>query len=109
MRDCVDLPDAWWAELRRTIDVVAATPMDRVGVGQDLVTTRIRHRFGDGISTEVSAWETVHGDLHWSNLMQPEFGLLDREMWGRGPAGVDAATLLQARRSVFLASATRWS
>ncbi|WP_090011488.1 hypothetical protein [Lentzea albidocapillata] len=39
-------------------------------------------------------WETVHGDLHWANLMGPKFGLLDRESWGRGPAGTDAATLL---------------
>jgi aminoglycoside phosphotransferase (APT) family kinase protein len=35
----------------------------------------------------------VHGDLHWSNLVHPRFGLLDWELWGRGPAGTDAATL----------------
>lgn len=38
-------------------------------------------------------WATIHGDLHWNNLLMPDFGLLDWELWGRGPAGTDAATL----------------
>lgn len=35
----------------------------------------------------------VHGDLHWNNLLVPDFALVDWELWGRGPAGLDAATL----------------
>jgi hypothetical protein len=93
LRQMIDLPDTWWAELQRTLGVITATPTNRVGVGQDLVTSRIRQQFGGSVDTEVSEWETVHGDLHWSNLMRPEFALLDWEMWGRGPSGTDAATL----------------
>lgn len=93
LRQMINLSDTWWTELRRTLEVVAATPTTRISVDQDLVTSRIRQRFGEVIGTAVSRWETAHGDLHWGNLMQPEFGLLDWEMWGRGPAGTDAATL----------------
>ncbi|WP_313888308.1 aminoglycoside phosphotransferase [Lentzea alba] len=94
LREPIDLPDAWWAELRRTIDVVASTPTDRVNTDQERVRSRIRQRLGDSTDPVVSQWETVHGDLHWANLMKPGFGLLDWEWWGRGVAGTDAATLL---------------
>ena len=94
LREPIDLPDAWWAELRHTIDAVASTPTNRVNADQELVSNRIRQRFGDAMKPVVSQWETVHGDLHWANLMGPAFGLLDWEWWGRGPAGTDAATLL---------------
>lgn len=40
-----------------------------------------------------TAWTTVHGDLHWANVLGPDFGLLDWEFWGCGPVGFDAATL----------------
>ncbi|WP_146134754.1 phosphotransferase [Actinopolyspora mortivallis] len=46
-----------------------------------------------GARRPVLDWETVHGDLHWANLLRPELGLLDWSLWGRGPAGTDAATL----------------
>lgn len=94
LREPVDLPEEWWAELRRTVDVVGATPTERVNANQERVSSRIRQRFGDSADTTVSRWETVHGDLHWANLMGPDFGVLDWEWWGRGPAGTDAATLL---------------
>ncbi len=94
LREPIDLPDAWWAELRRTVDMVASTPTDRVNTDQERVRSRIRQRFGDSMDPVVSQWETVHGDLHWANLMRPGFGLLDWEWWGRGVAGTDAATLL---------------
>jgi hypothetical protein len=93
LRQALDLPDQWWTELRRTIDVVAATPTDRVNADQALVTGRIQQHFGNSVNPVVRYWETVHGDLHWANLMGPEFGLLDWELWGRGPVGTDAATL----------------
>lgn len=92
LREAVELPDSWWAELRASIDVLRATPTERVSTDQDRVSERIR----DALGAEVCAqeWETVHGDLHWGNLLAPQFALLDWEMWGRGPAGTDAATLL---------------
>jgi hypothetical protein len=93
LRHAIDLPDRWWTELRRTVEVVAAAPTDRVHADQALVTGRIQQHFGNSVNPVVRHWETVHGDLHWANLMRPDFGLLDWELWGRGPAGTDAATL----------------
>jgi hypothetical protein len=93
LRHAIDLPDRWWTDLRRTIEVIAATPTDRVHADQALVTGRIQQHFGNSVNPVVCHWETVHGDLHWANLMGPDFGLLDWELWGRGPAGTDAATL----------------
>jgi hypothetical protein len=94
LRVPVDLSPEWWTELRRTITTVARTPTHRVNTDQDKVTDRIRQRFGDAVDPTVTEWETVHGDLHWANLFGPRFGLLDWELWGSGPAGTDAATLL---------------
>lgn len=88
------LGPAWWSALRRTLATLAATPTRRVHADQERVSYRIRRAFGDQVDTYVDRWETVHSDLHWNNLMQPEFGLLDWEGWGRGPAGTDAAILL---------------
>jgi thiamine kinase-like enzyme len=36
----------------------------------------------------------VHGDLHWANLLAPQLGIVDWELWGRGPAGLDVSSLL---------------
>lgn len=94
LRHAADLPDEWWTELRRTSEAIAATPTERVNADQALVTGRMQQHFGNSVNPVVREWETVHGDLHWANLMGPEFGLLDWESWGRGPAGTDAATLL---------------
>ena len=94
LRCAIDLPDQWWTELRSTIEAVAATPTERVHADQALVTGRIQQHFGNSVNPVVRQWETVHGDLHWANLMGPGFTLLDWELWGRGPAGTDAATLL---------------
>jgi hypothetical protein len=94
LRHAIDLPDQWWTQLRGTIDVVTKTPTNRVNADQALVTGRIQQYFGNSVNPVVRHWETVHGDLHWANLTGPDFGLLDWELWGRGPAGTDAATLL---------------
>lgn len=88
----VDLPEAWWAELRRSIDVLRVTLTRRVYTDQARVTERAVAAFGEDLP--IQRWETVHGDLHWENLLTPQFGLVDWEMWGRGPVGTDAATLL---------------
>lgn len=92
LRAAVDLPNAWWAKLRRSLDLLRVTPTDRTYSDQARVTERAFAAFGDDLP--IQQWETVHGDLHWENLLAPRFGLLDWEMWGRGPAGTDAATLL---------------
>lgn len=88
----VDLPDAWWTELRGSIDRLRASTTRRLHSTAQRVADRTRGVYGTAL--DVPAWETVHGDLHWENLLAPEFGLVDWELWGRGPAGTDAATLL---------------
>lgn len=88
----LDLPEQWWLELRRSLEAVAATQTSRQCVEAGQLATRVR-RFG--VETDISTlrWETAHGDLHWANLFQPQFAIIDWEWWGRGPAGLDAATL----------------
>jgi hypothetical protein len=85
------LPERWWAELRRTLDALRATPTRRVHADQDRITGRAQAALGRDLP--IRRWETVHGDLHWNNLHVDPFGLVDWELWGRGPAGTDAASL----------------
>jgi len=87
-----DPPDAWWAGLRIGLRSLAATVTDRVSIDQDKVDRRVRTAFGEDVRVPIQRWETVHGDLHWANLLNP-LGILDWELWGRGPVGTDAATL----------------
>jgi hypothetical protein len=90
LRFVPDLPDAWWTELRRSLEVLRGHPTDRFAErGQSC--DRVRDVLG--IELHIDQFETVHGDLHWNNVLGPDFGLLDWEMWGRGPAGMDAASL----------------
>lgn len=92
LQAAVELPEAWWADLREGIDALRATPTARTYTTSERVARRTRDIYGTEL--HVTEWETVHGDLHWENLLAPEFGLVDWELWGRGPAGTDAATLL---------------
>lgn len=87
------LSPAWWDDLSAGLQKLASTPTRRVNADQSKVIERIGDRFG-AVDATVTRWATVHGDLHWANLLRPDFGLLDWELWGRGPAGTDAATLL---------------
>lgn len=88
-----DLTKSWFTDLWRTLTVVATTPTGRSNADQQRVTDRVTARFGADVDTTVTQWVTVHGDLHWSNVMLPRLAILDWELWGRGPAGTDAATL----------------
>jgi len=94
LRKDPELPKSWFTELWRTFAAVATTPTARTNADQARITERISTRFGTNVDTTVTQWVTVHGDLHWSNLMRPRLAMLDWELWGRGPAGADAATLL---------------
>ncbi len=104
LRNPVELSDRWWAELRTSVDLLRSTPTARVSADQAKVTQRVQAAFGP-LDLRVEEWETVHGDLQWSNLVVPRFGLLDWELWGRGPAGTDAATLYC--HSLLVPSVTR--
>lgn len=89
----IDLPRTWWSELRLSLDRLAATATERVCVSADDMVERVRTQLGIDLDPTALTWTTVHGDLHWGNLYRPRFALLDWEGWGRGPTGVDAATL----------------
>lgn len=93
VREPVELPDRWWDGLETALAGIAATGTDRVNVSRAKAERRIRGRFGEQLDLPAPPWVTAHGDLHWGNLLGPEFGLLDWESWGQGPAGLDAATL----------------
>jgi hypothetical protein len=89
----VDLEDAWWAELRLSLDALADHPTDRVCLGTDLLQRWLLASFGVTIDPGALSWSTAHGDLHWANLTNPGCWLLDWESWGSAPAGYDAALL----------------
>jgi hypothetical protein len=91
-----ELPQNWWAQLHRAVAIIRATPTTRFAQYTHTKSGRIRKVFGERVAETLqhhTRWETAHGDLHWNNLLCPEFGLLDWELWGLGPVGADAATL----------------
>lgn len=93
LRTDIALSEKWWSELRRSLHQLASAPTTRTIVTQARINGLVRTAFGERHELRINHWETVHGDLHWSNLLQPQLGILDWEMWGKGPAGTDAATL----------------
>ncbi|MGQ0775689.1 MAG: aminoglycoside phosphotransferase [Pseudonocardiales bacterium] len=93
LRTEVELSDRWWRELRRSLSRLAGAPTPRITVTQSRINGLVRAAFGHHRNLQIKHWETVHGDLHWGNLLQPQLGILDWEMWGQGPTGTDAATL----------------
>lgn len=93
LRTHIVLPDQWYSQLRRSLHRLASAPTTRTTVTQARVDALVRAAFGQHHQLRVIHWEAVHGDLHWNNLLHPQLGILDWEMWGQGPAGTDAATL----------------
>lgn len=93
LREDPQLPDEWWQSLRHAVYRLRATPTTRVSTDETKIQGRVRQAFAGDFAVEVNTWETVHGDLHWANLHRDGFGILDWESWGRGPAGLDPATL----------------
>lgn len=92
LRTEIELPEGWHSELRQSLRRLAVVPTSRITVTQSRINGLARAAFGHR-QLQVYHWETVHGDLHWGNLMHPRLGILDWEMWGKGPAGTDIATL----------------
>jgi hypothetical protein len=92
-----DLPPSWWEGLAAGLAVLHAVSATRVvHTGWDQLA-QVREVLG--VEVDVTGWETSHGDLHWANLLTDPrpaagAGLVDWELWGRRPAGYDAAMLL---------------
>lgn len=106
LRDELDLPASWWSQLRHALDALRAVPTARIRKDESAIRTSVHEAFG--LTVAVRQWETVHGDLHWANLLQPDLGLLDWEHWGRGPAGTDAASLYCYSLLAPATAATVW-
>lgn len=87
------LDDDWWQQLTASLDALAAQPTERVHIGQQQVTRRLRQYYADRTDPTVDYWVTAHTDLHWNNLTRPRCHLLDWEGWGAAPLGYDQATL----------------
>ncbi len=87
------LSDDWFNGLRGTLSGLEGIRTERVCCRQDLITRRVQERFGD-VDARIEQWVTCHGDVHWANLTSPELYLLDWEVWGLGPKGLDPAFLL---------------
>lgn len=93
LREELDLPDRWWADLRSALDALAEHPTERGELTQEDVTNRLLAYFGSGIEPTITRWTTAHNDLNWGNVTAPQVFLLDWESWGRKMAGYDAASL----------------
>jgi hypothetical protein len=74
LRTDVELSDKWYSELRRSLHRLASVPTTRITVTQTRVNGLVRAAFGQHRNPQVNRWETVHGDLHWGNLLQPRLG-----------------------------------
>lgn len=88
------LSDTWWAEIRSSLDVISRVSTDRFAE-RGRASRHIRRVFGDELADRLRPTEfaTAHADLHWSNMLAEPFAMVDWEMWGRGPVGMDAASL----------------
>ncbi|WTW96563.1 hypothetical protein OG216_25775 [Streptomycetaceae bacterium NBC_01309] len=104
----IDLPDAWWGDLRRTLGIVARARTQRTIVHQDRIDVVVPEQLGIKAPT-LRAMAPAHGSLHWANLTKgaPDLGpdlsaevgtepgpdLLGWAAWGRAPFAYDAAVL----------------
>ncbi|MGW6388955.1 hypothetical protein ACWFR1_00320 [Streptomyces sp. NPDC055103] len=101
----IELPSAWWADLRSALNALATVPTDREAVRQRWIDKNFRRFLGiDPI--QVRHFTTGHADLHWSNLTSGALVLHDWESWGRLPVGYDVG-LLHAYTLTVPATAAR--
>ncbi|MET8183762.1 hypothetical protein [Streptomyces sp. NPDC005336] len=88
----VDLPDAWWRDLKKALADTSTTPTSRIAVRQGWVDKSFTRLLGIP-PVQITATQTGHGDLHWANITGPPLVLLDWEGWGSMPVGFDAGLL----------------
>ncbi len=93
LRITLPLSEKWFEDLVHSLENLKVKRTARVNVRQELIDRRIRERFGKNIDTRITNWITIHGDLHWANLTQPNCWILDWESWGKGPIGLDVSFL----------------
>lgn len=61
-------PD-WWIALSNDLARLRAASTSRINIDQDSLNGRSSTALG--MELPVDRWETVHGDLHWANLLAP--------------------------------------
>jgi hypothetical protein len=93
LREPIELPDSWWASLRRAVDTLGAQPTERGGGDPASYVAELEQLFERGLSLVTPELRTEHMDLHWGNLTRPRLWILDWEYWGRAPTGYGAAML----------------
>ncbi|MBA2324234.1 MAG: hypothetical protein H0V92_09575 [Pseudonocardiales bacterium] len=105
-----ELPDSWWQAMVRSLDALVVSRPTRVAtvdstpITQERISAAVFGVFGD-VDTEVVVWGGVHADLNWANVTAPELSILDWEDYGRGPVGLDHASLWSASLAVASLSA----
>ncbi len=91
-----DLPDAWWGDLRASVDALADTPTERKlwAYSPEQIAHLIHARVGE-LPADVAPGPaaTEHLDLHWGNITAPHFSIIDWEHWGRSVPGIGVANL----------------
>jgi hypothetical protein len=96
-------PEGWWADLRASLDRLAAQPTDRrfSWHAADRYAALLTAFFGERVDPRsVPGWRTEHLDLHWNNVTAPGLWIIDWELWGTAVAGYGAATLYCASLAV---------
>ncbi len=93
LRYGLDLDQTWWRDLETSLAAVARHPTERESTTAASIAHRCHVLFGARIDATRVEWCTSHGDLHWANLIAPDFALVDWEGWGAAPAGSDVAGL----------------
>ena len=88
------LTDEWIGDLKSAVDVIGRIDTPRFRMGPDYIADLVTCRFGRSAPHVADEWRTAHGDLNWSHLTAPVLSVLDWEMWGRAPRGLDAACLI---------------
>ncbi len=83
----------WLVRLRRALNAISAHPLPHQGLDLGYLNYGLVAFFGITVDFMAVPWTTAHSDLHWANVTAPDLFILDWEMWGRAPAGYDAATL----------------
>lgn len=86
------LPDEWWADLHRALDLLAEAEGMKATVRDGWIERAFPQFLGIPAPAKVER-VTGHGDLHWGNLTAMPLTLLDWERWGRVPFGYDAGLL----------------
>jgi hypothetical protein len=89
----VAITESWLTDLRQALTALEDNPVPAHGVDVEDVSHGALAYFGIALDPAHVRWTAAHCDLHWGNVTMPTFKILDWEIWGKAPAGYDAATL----------------